>query len=375
MPETSYARARKEGALVADAAQGAAVAKLEALARALKPGGFSLFRKRAAPKGVYLWGDVGRGKTMLMDLFFADAPEPRKQRIHFNAFMTGIHARIHQLRGQPGVEDPIAPVARAFARDVRLLCFDELQVTDVADAMILGRLFEQFFAAGMVIVATSNTPPERLYEGGLNRQLFLPFIELIESRMEVVALNGPVDYRLRQMQEIDTYLTPLGPEADLGMEASWLKLAGGPGRPVALAVLGRALPVPRAGRGAARFSFEELCARPLGAADYLAIARDFHTVFIDHIPRLTPEKRNEARRFTLLIDTLYDQGVKLVCSAAASPEELYAEGIGAEAFRRTASRLVEMRSDAYLAKGHGIHGISPPSGEAREGGDVRRQDA
>jgi cell division protein ZapE len=288
-----------------------------------------------------------------MDLFFADAPEPRKERIHFNAFMTGMHARIHQLRGQPGIDDPIAPAARAITRDVRLLCFDEFQVTDVADAMILGRLFEQFFAAGMVIVATSNTPPERLYEGGLNRQLFLPFIDQIRARMDVVTLNGPVDYRLQQMQAIDTYLTPLGPQADAAMEASWAKLAGGPGKPASLTVLGRSLPIARAGRGAARFSFAELCARPLGAADYLAIAQNFHTVFIDHIPRLTPEMRNEARRFTLLLDTLYDEGVKLVCSAAAAPEELYAEGSGADSFRRTASRLVEMRGQDYLQRGHG----------------------
>ncbi|HJR55573.1 MAG TPA: cell division protein ZapE [Rhizomicrobium sp.] len=357
MAESSYARARAEGELKPDPAQATAATKLEALARSLKPAGFFLFRKAQAPRGLYLWGDVGRGKTMLMDMFFADAPEPRKQRIHFNAFMTGIHARIHELRGQPGTDDPIPPAARAIIRDVRLLCFDEFQVTDVADAMILGRLFEQFFAAGMVIVATSNTPPERLYEGGLNRQLFLPFIDLIGARMEVLTLNGPVDYRLQQMQAIDTYLTPLDARSDAALDANWLKLAGGPGKPASLDVLGRTLQVPRAGRGAARFSFEELCVRPLGPADYLAIARDFHTIFIDRIPQLTPERRNEARRFTLLIDTLYDQGVKLLCSAAAPPEALYAEGSGAEAFRRTASRLVEMRGQDYLQRGHGLAGM------------------
>jgi len=350
-----YARAVAAGELAPDPAQDAAAAKLGALAAALKPRALSFLRPRPAPKGLYLWGDVGRGKTMLMDMFFAAAPGPKK-RLHFNAFMAETHARIHALRATPGVDDPIPPAARAIAREARLLCFDEFQVTDVADAMILGRLFEQFFAAGMTIVATSNTEPERLYEGGLNRQLFLPFIALIREKMAVVTLNGPTDYRLRNLADMDVYLTPLGAEADAAMDAAWRKIAGGPGTPVTLAVLGRTLTVPRAGRGAARFSFEELCARPLGGADYLAIARDFHTVFIDHIPVLTPEMRNWARRFTLLIDTLYDEGVKLVCSAAAPPEALLADDAGQEAFRRTVSRLVEMRGDAYLRRGHGAMG-------------------
>jgi cell division protein ZapE len=353
MTPSSYARALEAGELKPDPAQTAAAAKLAALARALTPKGFSLFRSRETPRGLYIWGDVGRGKTMLMDLFFADAPEEKKQRLHFNAFMRDVHARIHQLRSQPGMDDPIAPLARSIAKEARLLCFDEFQVTDVADAMILGRLFEQFFAAGMVIVATSNTPPDRLYEGGLNRQLFLPFIEQIKAKMEVVALNGPTDYRLQNLRELDVYLTPLSPAADAAMDAAWVKVAGGPGKPTSLQVLGRTVAVPRAGRGAARFTFEELCGQPLGGADYLALAQDFHTVFMDHIPVLTPEMRNWARRFTLLIDTLYDEGVKLVCTAAAPPEDLLADDFGAEAFRRTVSRLVEMRSEAYLQRGHG----------------------
>jgi cell division protein ZapE len=354
---STYAMALADGALKPDAAQASAAAKLEALAKALKPKR-ALFARQATPKGLYLWGDVGRGKTMLMDLFFEDVAEPRKQRIHFNAFMTDIHARIHAMR-QQDVEDPIVPVARTIARDTRLLCFDEFQVSDVADAMILGRLFEQFFEGGMVIVATSNTLPDRLYEGGLNRQLFLPFIAEIKARMEAMGLNGPTDYRLAGLKEVAVYLTPLSPAADAAMGAAWTRLAGGAGKPAALTVLGRALAVPRAGRGAARFSFDALCARPLGAADYLAIAQNFHTVFIDHIPLLTPDMRNEARRFTLLIDTLYDEGVKLVCSAAAPPDELYPAGSGSDSFRRTASRLVEMQSEAYLAKGHGVHAPHP----------------
>jgi cell division protein ZapE len=334
------------------------------LARALRPRRFSLFGGKAAPRGLYIWGDVGRGKTMLMDMFFAEVAEPRKQRLHFNAFMADIHARIHVMR-QEDVADPIQPVARAIANGTRLLCFDEFQVTDVADAMILGRLFEQFFAANMVIVATSNTPPARLYEGGLNRQLFLPFIAGIEARMEVVALNGPTDYRLQGLKDVAVYLTPLSAQSDAAMDAAWSRLAGGPGKPASLTVLGRTVAVPRAGQGihqgVARFSFAELCDRPLGTADYLAIARHFHTVFIDHIPAMDEAARNQARRFTLLIDTLYDEGVKLVCSAAAPPDALYSGGSGAEAFRRTASRLVEMRSEDYLAGGHGVHAPHPSS--------------
>jgi len=371
MTPSSYARALEAGELKPDPAQTAAAAKLAALARALTPKGFSLFRSRETLKGLYIWGDVGRGKTMLMDLFFADAPEPKKQRLHFNAFMRDVHARIHALRAQPGMDDPIAPLARAIAKDARLLCFDEFQVTDVADAMIQGRLFEQFFAQGMVIVATSNTPPERLYEGGLNRPLFVPFIAQIQARIEVVTLNGPTDYRLQNLKDMDVYMSPLSPQTDAAMEAAWGKVAGGPGKPASLTVLGRTVVIPRAGRGAARFGFEELCGRPLGGADYLAIAQDFHTVFIDHIPVLTPEMRNWARRFTLLIDTLYDEGVKLVCSAAAPPEALLADDFGAEAFRRTASRLVEMRSETYLQQGHGTHRLSSPASEGLAGEDVR----
>ena len=358
-----YRKAVADGALKPDAAQEAAAKKLAALARALKtyrPGGFSLFRKKAeAPRGLYIWGDVGRGKSMLMDLFFEVAPTQPKRRVHFNAFMQDVHQRIHVEREKPGVSDPIAPVARALSAEARLLCFDEFQVGDVADAMILGRLFEQLFALGTVIVATSNTPPERLYEGGLNRQLFLPFITLIRQKLEVVELNGATDYRLQRLTGLPVYLTPLGPEADAAMDAAWKRLTdSGPGKPMTLNFLGRQLVVTQAARGVARFSFHDLCENPLAAPDYLAIARDFHTVLIDHIPALDESRRNEARRFVLLIDTLYDEGVKLVCSAAAAPDRLYPAGDGAEAFRRTASRLAEMQSEDYLKRGHGIHGLT-----------------
>lgn len=346
-----------EKALKPDAEQQAAARKLDALARALKsykPGGWSLFKK-PAPRGLYIWGDVGRGKSMLMDLFFEAARVRAKTRVHFNAFMVQTHARIHAERQKGESDDPIPPVARAIADEAALLCFDEFQVTDVADAMILGRLFEQLFALGVVIVATSNTPPEKLYEGGLNRQLFLPFISLIKDRLEVLNLDGAVDYRMHRMAGMKVYLTPLGPAADRAMDEDWRKLTDEErGTPMELTVLGRKLPVPQAARGVARFSFDDLCKAALAAADYLAVAHAFRTVMIDRIPVMGPEMRNEARRFVLLIDTLYDEGVKLICSAAAPPDALYTDGDGAEAFRRTASRLAEMQSADYLSRGHKI---------------------
>ena len=292
---------------------------------------------------------------MLMDLFFEEAQVAPKRRAHFNSFMTDVHTRLHTERAKADVSDPIPVVAHALANDARLLCFDEFQVTDVADAMILGRLFEHLLTVGTVIVATSNVAPEHLYEGGLNRQLFLPFIGLIEARLEILELDGPTDYRLHRLSGHPVYLTPLSLEADAAMDKAWRRLTDcDAGKPERLTVFGRSLTVPQAARGVARFSFADLCEKPLAAADYLEIAREFHTVLIDHIPTLDPHQRDIARRFVLLIDTLYDQGVKLICSAAAPPDRLYPEGDGAEAFRRTASRLAEMQSDDYLRKGHGI---------------------
>ncbi|HEY0267260.1 MAG TPA: cell division protein ZapE [Rhizomicrobium sp.] len=356
---TQYREAVENSELRPDPAQENAVLQLNRLARQLgEKRAFSLFRKAEVPKGLYIWGDVGRGKTLLMDLFFDAAPVEKKRRAHFNSFMVDVHARIHAERQRSGHSDPIPVIAHALAGEARLLCFDEFQVTDVADAMILGRLFERLFAEGVTIVATSNTPPDRLYEGGLNRQLFLPFIEEIKRRLEVVELNGPTDYRLQRLSGVAVYLTPLGPGADAAMDAAWRSLTDTVcGKPCSLTVLGRQLLVPQAARHVARFGFDDLCDRPLAAADYLAVARDFHTVLIDHIPVMTDNMHNVARRFTLLIDTLYDEGVKLICSAAAPPERLFTTGTNADAFRRTVSRLAEMQSDDYLKRGHGIHAL------------------
>jgi cell division protein ZapE len=349
---TQYRRAVADGTLKPDPAQEKAAAKLQTLSAAMKsyrPGRTLFGGLREAPRGLYLWGGVGRGKSMLMDLFFEATPARTKRRIHFNAFMVETHARIHAERESGRHADPIAPVAKLIAEEALLLCFDEFQVTDVADAMILGRLFEQLFERGTVIVATSNTSPDRLYEGGLNRQLFLPFIATIESKLEILELNGGVDYRRLMMSELNAYLTPLGPETDAAMDRTWRRLTGqAGGSPMTLTVLGRALHVSCASKGVARFTFEALCTQPLAAADYLAIAYEFHTVMIDRIPKMTGTMRDAARRFVVLIDTLYDERVKLICSAEVRAENLYVEGDGAEAFQRTVSRLIEMQSQEYL---------------------------
>ncbi|HJW40548.1 MAG TPA: cell division protein ZapE [Rhizomicrobium sp.] len=355
-----YRAAIAQGELKQDAAQGRATARLAALAKALKsykPGRRLFFASARPPRGIYLWGDVGRGKSMLMDLFFAEALVAEKRRIHFNEFMADTHAAIHAERQRAGSSDPIPPVARAIAEAARLLCFDEFQVTDVADAMILGRLFEQLFQRGVVVVATSNVAPDRLYEAGLNRQLFLPFIAEFKQRLDVLELDGAVDYRLHRISGLSTYIHPLGPAADAAMDATWFKLTDRKqGAQQNLTILGRVLRVPQAAKGVARFDFTDLCAQPLAGADYLAVARAFHTVLIDRVPRLGPSQRDEARRIVLLIDTLYDEGVKLICSAEAEPGELYVTGDGVDTFRRTVSRLHEMQSEDYLKRGHGIHG-------------------
>jgi cell division protein ZapE len=369
-PLESYRALRESGRLQPDAAQARAASVLDALSRKLKTYrphtrglfGFALGANGETPKGLYIHGDVGRGKSLLMDIFFDAAPVTKKRRIHFNAFMAETHQRIHEWRQmsarerarrpefvKDAGEDPIAPVAKRISLEATLLCFDEFQVNDVADAMILGRLFERLFAFGVVVVLTSNIPPHRLYEGGLNRALFLPFIAMIEEHMRVLELNAARDFRLDRMNGMKVYIAPLGPDADRAMDEAWRALSGtANGSPLTLEILQRSFTVPQAANGVARFSFKALCGQPLAAADYLALARSFHTVMIDRIPRMKPEDRNEARRFTVLIDTLYDEKVRLVCSAETEPSGLYAEGDNAEAFRRVVSRLMEMQSAEYF---------------------------
>jgi len=354
-----------------DPAQAELADRLDALSAALKgyraeprPGAFARFmglKVAEPPRGLYVHGPVGRGKTMLMDMFFDAAQAPLKRRAHFHAFMADVHARLHQWRqalkrGEVTGDDPIAPVAAELAREASLLCFDEFSVRDIADAMILGRLFTGLFAAGVVVVATSNVAPDDLYQDGLNRALFLPFIALLKERLDVVELAARADYRLEKLKRAPVYYTPLSPKADAALDAAFLALTGHErGAPTKIGLLGRELDVPQAIDGVARFDFDELCRRPLGPADYLKLAQRFHTIVLDRIPRLSESERNEAKRFVILIDALYDMRVKLIASAAGEPEMLYARTDGAEAFEfaRAASRLYEMRSADYLALPHG----------------------
>jgi cell division protein ZapE len=303
------------------------------------------------PKGLYIWGSVGRGKTMLMDLFFEETSFEPKRRAHFHEFMADVHDRIGEARDRtPG--DPIPHVARAIASEAQLLCFDEMHVTDIADAMILGRLFDGLFAAGVTVVATSNAKPSELYKNGLNRQLFLPFIDHIQAHMDVIELTSQKDFRLDKLSGAQLYFYPADAAAKAALDAHWDRLTGKHrGKPQILEVKGRKLVVPLASVGVARFTFDELCDRPLGGNDYLHIAHAFHTVIIDNIPVLTPDRRDVARRFITLVDALYDNRICLIASAAAEPDALYPDGPGSELFQRTASRLTEMRSEAYLV-GH-----------------------
>jgi cell division protein ZapE len=324
-------------------------------------------RERAMPpiKGLYIYGEVGRGKTMLMDLFYEASPVMRKRRVHFHEFMLDVHERVYAVRQQMKLgahadEDPIRLVADELAEQAWLLCFDEFHVTDIADAMILGRLFTQLFAHGIVLVATSNVAPEDLYKDGLNRSLFVPFIHMLEEHVDVVRLDARTDFRLEKLAGLPVWYVPDDAAAEARLDDTWRRLTGGhDGAPAELALKGRSVHVPRAFMGVARFSFHDLCEAPLAAADYLRIAREYHTIILDHVPAMTYDNRNAAKRFIILIDTLYDTNVKLIASAAAEPDALYRadEGFEAAEFKRTASRLIEMRSQAYLARPHGAaHG-------------------
>ncbi len=351
-PLAAYRARIASGDLAPDPDQARAAERLNKLAQDLSRWRPDAWLARGpTPNGLYLYGPVGRGKSMLMDLFFENAPVKKKRRAHFHEFMLARHAFLKRARENgEGRDLLIAQAAKEVADEASLLCFDELQVTDIADAMILGRLFERLFAEDVVIVATSNRPPGELYKNGINRQLFEPFIVLIKNKLDLVELAGPRDFRLERLMAAPVYYAPLGPAADEAINRAWARLTHGAApQTTTLDVNGRALKVEREAAGVARFSFDELCARPMGAADYIEIAEYFHTLLLERIPKLTPAMREEAARFRTLIDALYEGKVKLVASAEAQPGELYPAGDQSFEFERTASRLMEMRSEAYLA--------------------------
>lgn len=368
-----YAALVESGAIERDPAQVVVVKKLQGLADELANRPMArkssalgwLFGSRQKPvdevKGLYIWGSVGRGKTMLMDMFFETVPLKARRRAHFHEFLADVHERIHLYRqrfkaGEVKEPDPIAPIAADLAREASLLCFDEFTVTDIADAMILGRLFTALFAAGVVVVATSNVEPSRLYENGLNRSLFLPFVELLQSKVEILRLDARTDFRLEKLGGAPTYHVPADAAARAALDLAFRRMSGeGQGAPMTLSIKGHELRLPQAGGGVARASFSDLCAHAYGASDYIALAQRFHTLVLDEIPVMDIDRRNEAKRFIILIDTLYEHHVKLVASAAAEPTGLYVARAGREAFEfdRTVSRLIEMRSEDYLALPHG----------------------
>src|SRR5229473_2471724 len=318
-------------------------------------------KDEAPPRGLYVHGEVGRGKTMLMDMFFQQSPVAHKRRAHFHEFMAEVHERIYGFRqniarGEIADGDVVALTAASIFDEAWLLCFDEFHVTDIADAMILGRLFSRLFELGTVVVATSNVAPQDLYKDGLNRALFLPFIAEIEARMDVLRLDARTDFRLEKLAGVKMWLVPADREADLALDKAWAKMTGNaPCKPRDLAIKGRVLHVPCSAHGVARLSFADICEKPLAASDYLRLAHDYHTIIIDHIPVMDYAERNAAKRFIALIDTLYDNAVKLMASAEADPLSLYVATDGDEAneFKRTSSRLIEMSSESYLALPHG----------------------
>jgi len=364
-PLAAYRALLREGSVDADSAQALAAEKLQALANALRHyrpnGGGTTWRERLglsrrreepAPQGLYLYGPVGRGKSMLMDLFFRSVPIERKRRVHFQAFMVEVHEALHRRRAEGGDDDVVSWLAGEVLEKAWLLCFDEFQVTNIADAMILGRLFEALFERGLVVVATSNTPPDALYEGGLQRERFLPFIALLKERLDLLALEGPVDYRRRRLAEMPLYFTPLGPDTHAALGSAWDRLTDcAEGMPRTLTVKGHELTVPRSTNGVAWVGFTELCERPLGAEDYIALSRRFPTVILEAVPVMDRHRRDPARRFVALIDALYEFKTKLVVSADAEPDALCTDPDLPE-FRRAASRLHEMQSPDYLKTPH-----------------------
>ena len=368
-PLAAYRAARRAGELAHDPVQELAAEKLQSLHNALRHYALSAGdgrsgwkarlglarRRQEPPQGLYLFGGVGRGKSMLMDLFFAEAPVQAKRRVHFHAFMAEIHDRLHAWRARTkgGKADPLPALAADLAEETWLLCFDEFHVVNVADAMILGRLFDSLFDAGVVVVATSNFPPDRLYEGGLQRERFLPFIALLKQRLDVLELDGGTDYRLARIRDLPTVHTPLGPATRKALDDAFAALTeGAEAQADHLHVKGRKVPVPLCARGVARFGFNDLCAQALGAGDYLAIATQFHTVVLDDVPVMDETLRNEARRFMTLVDALYEHRCNLILGAETTPERLYVGDHGAFEFERTVSRLMEMQARDYIDKPH-----------------------
>ncbi|MEM9580611.1 MAG: cell division protein ZapE [Pseudomonadota bacterium] len=348
LPEI-YAAEVARGALRSDPAQRLALEALERIRSELaKPVKTRLFRKAPPPpEGLYLWGGVGRGKSMLMDMFVSACPVPVR-RVHFHAFMQEIHTGMHHAR-EAGAKDALKPVAEAVIADVKVLAFDEMQITDITDAMIVGRLFEFLFEGGVVVVTTSNRVPDDLYKDGLNRQLFLPFIALLQDRMQVLELASPTDYRQNRLSGAQTYFTPTGPETRAQIDAIWTDLTGGRSEPLDLTVKRRTTTLPAYHNGVGRATFFDLCGAMLGPADYLALAEAVRVLIIEDIPRLSRNNFNQAKRFVTLIDALYEAKVRVIASAAAEPEMLYVEGEGTFEFERTASRLREMQSADWAA--------------------------
>ena len=317
-------------------------------------------RKRPTPKGIYMWGGVGRGKTMLMDLFYDHSNVTERKHVHFHAFMQEVHRRLHSFReaqkqGKVSESsDPIQALSKVIVDQAWLLCFDEFHVTDIGDAMILGRLFEALFEKGVVVVTTSNRHPNDLYKDGLQRERFLPFIDMINEKLHVLQLDSDIDYRLEKLRQMDTYLSPSGPEATKKLEEDFHELSiGAEPRKRQLEVNGRIIEIEKSAEGVGFVTFDEMCNKPLGAGDYLALADTFHTLILDGIPKLGPQNRDQAKRFVTLVDALYDYKTNFICSAETPPTELYTEGDGAFEFERTVSRLLEMQSPEYMALEHG----------------------